>query len=369
MKYKYPVYQPSLKGNEKKYVNECLDSTWISSKGRFLKLFEDEFAKYINVKYATGVCNGTIALHLALVTLGIGSGDEVIVPTFTYISCANSVTYTGAAPVFVDSLPDTWQMDPDDIKKKITSKTKAIMAVHLYGHSCDIDSICSIAKENDLFLIEDCAEAFGSKYKNQNVGTFGDIATFSFFGNKTITTGEGGMVITNDETLFDRAVHFKGQGLAKYREYWHDVIGYNYRMTNICAAIGLAQLERADELIAKKRQIAKWYDENLKKLPVETHKKVGDVLHSYWMYNILVENPQIRDELREYLNKNGIETRPAFYPIHTMPIYSINFQKHSIAEDIALRAVNLPSYPDLEKDDLIEITTYIRNFYEKRNNL
>ena len=280
---KIPVYQPSLTGNEKKYVNECLDTNWISSKGKFVSLFEQSFAEYAKMKYAAAVCNGTVALHLALVALGIGPGDEVIVPTLTYIASVNSIAYTGATPVFVDSLSDTWQMDPDDVKRKITPKTKAIMAVHLYGHPCEMDLIASISKEYDLFLIEDCAEAFGSLYKGKHAGAFGDIATYSFFGNKTITTGEGGMVVTNDDTLYDRSLHFKGQGLAKYREYWHDVIGYNYRMTNVCAAIGLAQLEQADKFIDKKRKIAEWYKFGLKGLPVTVHPEVGDVKHSYWM--------------------------------------------------------------------------------------
>ncbi|MGZ8094795.1 MAG: DegT/DnrJ/EryC1/StrS family aminotransferase, partial [Methylosarcina sp.] len=232
MSFTIPIYQPSLSGNEKKYVNECLDSTWISSKGRFIPEFESKFAAYTDVRYATSVSNGTVALHLALVVLGIGPGDEVIVPTLTYISSVNAIAITGAIPVFVDSVADTWQMDPDDVRRKITSRTRAIMAVHLYGHPCDMDALVAIAKEHGLFLIEDCAEAFGSLYKGRHVGSFGDIATYSFFGNKTITTGEGGMVATNDETLYDRAVHFKGQGLAKHRQYWHDVIGYNYRMSN-----------------------------------------------------------------------------------------------------------------------------------------
>ena len=222
-----PVYQPFLNGNEKKYVNECLDTSWISSKGEFVSEFESQFAKYIGSNYAVSVCNGTVAIHLALLALGIGPGDEVIVPSLTYIASVNAITYTGAVPVFVDSLQDTWQMNPEDILKKITTKTRAIMVVHLYGHPCEMDEICSIAKKYDIYIIEDCAEAIGSKYKGQMVGSFGDIAAFSFFGNKTITTGEGGMVVTNDQTLHDRASHFKGQGLAKYREYWHDVIGYN----------------------------------------------------------------------------------------------------------------------------------------------
>jgi len=364
MKYKYPVYQPSLKGNEKKYVNECLDSTWISSKGKFIEKFEDKFTKYLNVQYATSVCNGTTALHLALITLGIGKGDEVIVPTFTYIASVNVITYTGATPVFVDSMRDTWQMDSEDVRRKITRKTKAIMPVHLYGYICDMDKICRIAKDNNLFIIEDAAESFGAKYKEKHSGTFGNIAAFSFFGNKTITTGEGGMIVTNDKTLFDRAVHFKGQGLAKYREYWHDVVGYNYRMTNICAAIGLAQLERTDEILIQKKRIVQWYNENLIDLPIEIQNESDDIVPSYWMYTILVDTPKVRDDLRKHLTENGIETRPTFYPIHTMPMYCDNYQKHPVAEDIAWRGINLPSYPDLENKDIVNISEIIYRYFK-----
>ena len=350
--YKIPVYQPSLTGNEKKYVNDCLDSNWISSKGKYVSLFEKEFAKYVDVKYATGVCNGTVALHLALIALGIGTGDEVIVPTLTYIASVNAIVYTGATPVFVDSLPDTWQIDPEEVRKSITPKTKAIMAVHLYGHPCEMSVLKEIADEHRLFLIEDCAEAIGSKYQGHHVGTFGDVATFSFYGNKTITTGEGGMVITNDKTIFDRVVHFKGQGLAKYREYWHDVIGYNYRMTNICAAIGLAQLEQIDKTLTKKRQIAELYQQLLHDTNFKVHPEVGDVFHSYWMVSILVSQANQRDTVREHLSEAGIETRPVFYPVHTMPMYSQKYQKHQVAEDIAWRGINLPSYPDLSSEQI-----------------
>lgn len=363
--YKIPVYQPSLTGNEKKYVNECLDTTWISSKGKFVSQFENEFAKYVNVKHATSVSNGTVAIHLALVALGIGEGDEVIVPTLTYIASVNCIAYTGATPVFVDSLNDTWQIDPEDIRKKITPKTKAIMPVHLYGQACDMDEIMKIAKEYNLYVIEDCAEAFGTLYKNKHVGTFGDISCFSFFGNKTITTGEGGMVVTNNETLYERAVHFKGQGLAKYREYWHDVIGYNYRMTNICAAIGLAQLEQADKFINKKIQIAQWYKEGLKSLPVNVHEEVEGTRHTYWMVSILVDDPADRDSLREYLANSGIETRPLFYPAHTMPMYSKQFKLYPSAENVSSRGMNLPSYPSLEKEDVELICKTISEYYNR----
>jgi len=311
--YTIPIYQPSLTGKEKEYVNDCLDSTWISSKGKYIQQFEERFAAYTGVKYAATVSNGTVAIHVALVALGIGPGDEVIVPTLTYIASVNAIAYTGATPVFVDSLESTWQMDPADVRKKITKNTKAILCVHLYGHPCEMNELTAISREFDVALVEDCAEAFGTLYEGVHVGGFGHVSTYSFFGNKTITTGEGGMVVTNDETIHDSVVHYKGQGLAKHRQYWHDVIGYNYRMTNICAAIGLAQLEQADSFIEKKRAVAAMYRERLGKLPVVFHEEVGNVRHSYWMCSILVKDNRLRDYVREYLDRNGVETRPLFY--------------------------------------------------------
>jgi perosamine synthetase len=361
---KIPIYKPHLNGNEKKYVNECLDSTWISSKGDFISKFENQFSQYIGVHHSTTVSNGTVALHLALLALGIGEGDEVIVPTLTYIASVNSIQYTNATPVFVDSLSSSWQMNPEDVKKKITNKTKAIMAVHLYGHPCDMDALQLICKENDLYLIEDCAEAIGTKYKGKHVGTFGDIATFSFFGNKTITTGEGGMVVTNDETLYDRCVHFKGQGLAKYRQYWHDVVGYNYRMTNICAAIGLAQLEQIDDFIFRKRSIADTYRAAFENTTLEFHKELPDVFNSYWMCSILVEKYEDRDKLRDFLLYKGIETRPLFYPVHTMPMYANKFQKHKIAENLGWRGINLPSFPSLTNQEQEEVINCIKDYFK-----
>ena len=363
MKYKYPVYRPQLKGNEKKYVMDCIDSTWISSKGKYVPLFEENFSNYIDVRHAASVCNGTVALHLALVALGIGKDDEVMVPTLTYISSVNSIVYTGATPVFVDSLKDTWQIDPADVEKKISSKTKAVMAVHIYGHPCEMNELVKICKKNDLFLIEDCAEAIGSLYEGKHVGTFGDISTFSFFGNKTITTGEGGMVVTNDETLHERAVHFKGQGLAMHRQYWHDVIGYNYRMTNICAALGCAQLENIEDTVEKKIKIAGWYKESLNSKYVSFHDQIGNVRHTYWMCSILVNRPGQRELLRKHLDDQGIETRPLFYPVHTMPMYAQKYQKHSVAEDLGWRGINLPSYPELTNEDVIYISRAVNAFF------
>lgn len=364
MEIKIPIYQPDLSGNEKKYVIDCLESTWISSKGKYINEFENSFSSYIGVKHAASVSNGTVALHVALVALGIGPGDEVIVPTLTYIASVNAIIYTGAIPVFVDSLPDTWQMDPVDVQNKITGKTKAIMAVHLYGHPCDMDALTAISKKNNVFLIEDCAEAIGSKYKGKHVGTFGDIATFSFFGNKTITTGEGGMVVTNDETLHDRVTHFKGQGLAKHRQYWHDVIGYNYRMTNICAAIGLAQMEQVNSFVKRKKEIAEIYNTAFKKTDIEFHQQHNDVIHSYWMCSILVPDASQRDKLRAHLDDHGIETRPLFYPVHTMPMYAGKFQRHQVAEGLGWRGINLPSYPGLTDGEIEIIIATIKAFYQ-----
>ncbi|MCX6214045.1 DegT/DnrJ/EryC1/StrS family aminotransferase [Spirosoma sp.] len=358
-----PVYQPSLIGNEKKYVLDCLDSSWISSKGKYIDLFEEGVAKYLGVNHAAAVCNGTVAIHLALLALGIGEGDEVIVPTLTYIASVNAITYTGATPVFIDSLADSWQMDPADLERKITKRTKAVLCVHLYGHPCDMDRIMPIAKEHDLFVVEDCAESFGSLYKGQHTGSFGDIATFSFYGNKTITTGEGGMVVMNDETLYDRCVHFKGQGLAKHRQYWHDVVGYNYRMTNICAAIGLAQLENIDVFLNQKKQIATWYKEGFEGTGLTFHEPVGDVYHSYWMCSVLVASAKDRDPLRDHLAKKGIETRPLFYPVHTMPMYSQKFARFKTAEDLGWRGMNLPSYPGLSKEDVEHVVDSVKSFF------
>ncbi|HOJ18057.1 MAG: DegT/DnrJ/EryC1/StrS aminotransferase family protein [Ignavibacteriales bacterium] len=364
MGYKVPIYQPSLSGNEKKYVNECLDSSWISSRGDFIGRFENEFIKYIGSNHAVSVSNGTVALHLALVTLGIGPGDEVIVPSFTYIASVSTICHAGATPVFVDSLYSSWQIDPAQIRKAITSKTRAIMVVHLYGQPCEMDEIVKIAKEFKLFVIEDCAEAFGSEYNGKRVGTFGDIACFSFYGNKTITTGEGGMVVTNDETLWDRAYHLRMHGLAKYREYWHDVLGFNYRMTNICAAIGLAQLEKADEKISAKRKLAQKFMEILKEYPVDFHKEVQGTFHTYWMISILVENRNVREKLREQLKSDSIETRPTFYPVHTMPMFSQKYQKLPVAEDIGWRGINLPSFPTISDEQLELIAASFRKFFK-----
>lgn len=357
-----PVYQPFLCGNEKRYVNECLDSSWISSRGEFIPKFEQAFAQRIGANHATSVCNGTVALHLALEALGIGPGDEVIVPTLTYIASVNTIAQTGAKPVFVDACADTWNLDIEDVKRKLTPATKAVMVVHLYGLPCNMDPITELCRDRKIRLIEDCAEAFGSLYKDRHVGTFGDIATFSFFGNKTITTGEGGMVVSADAAIHAKAMHLKAQGVDSRKEYWHDVLGYNYRMTNICAAIGLAQLEQADTILQKKRRIAQHYQTALADLPLGFHQETASCVHSYWMCSVSVERADLREPLRGHLKDLGIETRPVFYPAHIMPVFKEDLC-YPVAEKIAACSMNLPSWPGMTNDQMESVTSGIRSFF------
>lgn len=359
--YRIPVYQPWLCGNEERYVLDCLRSGWISSKGYYIAAFEERFAEFIGVRHAISVCNGTVALHVALAALGIGPGDEVIVPTFTYIAPVNAVVYCGATPIFVDADPHTWQLDPNDVYRRITPKTKAIIVVHLYGHPAEMSALTTLAREHGLFIVEDCAEAFGATYMGKHVGSFGDIATFSFYGNKTITTGEGGMVTTNDDMLAERVRRLKGQGLAPYREYWHDIIGYNYRMTNIAAAIGLAQLENAPLFLDRKRKIAQQYRHLLADTHLVFQHELPGVQHSWWMVSVLAPTAQERDLLRQVLAQHGVETRPTFYPVHTMPMYSQRYERHRVAESLGLRGINLPSYPSLNDEQIEEICIVLRN--------
>ena len=363
----YPVYIPFLTGRERALVNECFDSTWISSKGAFIEQFESKFADFVGVKNAATVANGTVALHVALDALGIGPGDEVLVPSLTYIASANAVAYTGAKPVFVESEPDYWQIDVEDAERKITDKTKAVMPVHLYGHPCDMNALCAMAKTHNLKIVEDCAEALGSTYDGRHVGFSGNVATFSFFGNKTITTGEGGMVVTNDDALHARIVKLKGQGLSGDREYWHDALGYNYRMTNICAAIGCAQIEGVDDVLRKKAMIAHWYKSELQDLPLSVHGQDQKVQHSYWLVSICTHAPGDRDPLRAHLRQNGIDTRPVFNPLHLMPMYAADNDASAfpIAQSIADRGISLPSYPALEEEDVAIICKQIKDYYSQ----
>lgn len=351
-----PVYRPDLSGNERRYVLECLDSTWISSKGRFIDEFEQAFAQYLGQNaMAASVCNGTVALHLALHVLGIGPGDEVIVPTFTYIASVNTIAQTGATPVFAECDPETWLLDPIDVKKRITRKTRGILPVHLYGNACDMDEICAIAKSQNLFIIEDCAESFGTTIHGQQTGTFGTIGTFSFFGNKTITTGEGGMVTTRNAELIKNLRITKGQGMAPDRRYWHDRLGFNYRMTNIEAAIGLAQIERLPDILSRKRRVGAVYRKKLWHLPVKFQYVRDGVESSEWLFTLLLPDAERREHIMEFLAQRHIETRPAFYCAHLMPMYRQNEGSFPVAEDISARGLSLPSYPDLTENDIDRI--------------
>ena len=319
-----PVAAPTLSGNERAYVLECLDSTWISSSGRFLDAFEAEFARFCGVSHAVAVNNGTTALHLALTALGIGPGDEVIVPDLTYIASANAVTYCGAKPVFVDCEPLTLNLDPDRLAARITSRTKAILPVHLYGHPAAMDRILDLAARHNLIVVEDAAEAHGATFRGRPVGSFGTCATFSFYGNKIITTGEGGMVVTDDDALAARLRLYRGQGVDPQRRYIHPVVGFNYRMTNIAAAIGLAQLERIDMILAARRQVADWYAERL--AGISSLRLLGAepwAVPVPWLVTVLLTEggANERDAVMATLLADGIDSRPVFYPMHEQPPY------------------------------------------------
>jgi perosamine synthetase len=359
-----PIYQPDIGSKEKAYVNQCLDSTWISSKGEFIERFQAGFAGYIGAPQALAVSNGTVALHLALATLGLGAGDEVIVPSLTYISPVNAIRYVGATPVFADSDPVTWQVNVDDVAARITPRTRAIIVVHLYGQACDMVALAALANSHSLLLIEDCAEALGTRIGGRHVGTFGDIATFSFFGNKTITTGEGGMVVARGAAHQKLALKLRGQGLADDREYWHDVVGFNFRMTNICAAIGLAQLERAEDFIARKRLLAEAYTRELQGLPLVLQAEVAGTTHSFWMCSLLTNAPEQRDPLRRALREQGIETRPFFHPVHTMPMYAQGQTGLTVAVDLGARGINLPSWPGLGEEGVQTVCAAIRGHFQ-----
>ncbi|MDY4210766.1 MAG: DegT/DnrJ/EryC1/StrS family aminotransferase [Treponema sp.] len=313
-----PVCTPLLGGNEIKYVTNAVSTGWISSSGSYVTAFEEAFAKYCGVKYAVAVCNGTVAIHLALSALGIGKGDEVIIPSFTMIATAFAVCYTGATPVFVDADKDTFNIDVTKIEEKITSKTKAIIPVHIFGNMCNMDEIERIAKKHNLFIVEDSAEAHGAEYKGKKSGSFSAIASFSFFANKNLTTGEGGMVVTNNEEYFKKCKYFKNMcfPVDAPRVYLHDDIGFNYRMSNLHAAIGLAQVEKADEYREMRINNANLYMRYLSDVPGITFQKdEPDSLNVHWM-NTIVIDPTIyghnKDELIAHLKANNIDTRLLF---------------------------------------------------------
>ena len=313
-----PVCEPFLNGNEVKYVTDAMMTGWISSSGKYVTEFEQSFADYCGMKHAVAVCNGTVAIHLALTALGIGEGDEVIIPSFTMIATAYAVCYVGAKPVFVDADKDTWNIDVTKIEEKITSKTKAIIPVHVFGNPCNMDEIVRIAQNHNLYIIEDAAEAHGAEYNEQKVGSFSHIGAFSFFANKNLTTGEGGMVVTNDDNLFTKCKYFKNMCFPVNgpRNYTHDDIGFNYRMSNLHAAIGLAQVEKANEYRKLRINNAKKYIELLKDCPgIIFQKDEPNALNVHWMNTIVVEPQKYghnKDELIGYLKKKGIDTRLLF---------------------------------------------------------
>lgn len=364
-----PIMQPLLNGNELAYLSDCIKTGWISSQGAYVKRFEKEFAEYCGAQYPVAVSNGTVALHLALAAFDIKAGDEVIVPDLTFAASINSIIYTGATPVIVDVDKTTWTISIADIEKNITPRTKAIMPVHLYGHPSHMDEIMAIAKKHNLLVIEDAAEAIGGKYRGKHVGSFGDAATFSFFGNKTITTGEGGMVFFKDKKAYEKAVVLRDHGMSKEKKYWHDFVGFNYRMTNLQAAIGCAQLERIDEFVEEKRKLAAFYNKILAEngnfiLPPQEPWAIN----GYWLYTaVLKENVGIsRDMLMEKMLKNGVEMRPAFYPLHQMPPYK-NYPTKSTFENsihISKQGVNFPSSVNITPDELQNIQHALGNIFD-----
>lgn len=349
------VSQPTLAGNERKYVLDCLDTNWISSNGKYIAKFEEAFARFCGVRHAVATNNGTTALHLALVALDLKPGDEVIVPTVTFIATANAVRYCGATPVFADVCADTLNIDPIEIVKKVGPRTRGIIPVHLYGHPADMEAINEIARKHGLWVLEDAAEAHGAEVHERRVGGLGRCAIFSFYGNKIVTTGEGGMVTTDDDDLAAKLRLFRGQGMDPNRRYWFPVVGYNYRMTNIEAAIGLAQIESVDQALADRKQIAKWYDDILGyhqgdiSLPVQ-HEWAK---HVYWMYNILLREggERRRERIMLQLDKAGIETRPTFFPMHVLPPYREDGD-FPIANLWAPRGISLPTHRDLTEIDV-----------------
>ncbi len=357
-----PVAEPSITQREINYVSSAIKSGWVSSLGYYIDKFENEFAKYIGVKYALTVSNGTAALHLALVSLGIKTGDEVIIPDLTFISTANAIAYTGAKPVFADIEKETWCIDYKSIERLINSKTKAIIPVHLYGHPANMAEINKIARKYKLLIIEDAAEAHGAEYNKVKVGGLGICGIFSFYGNKIITTGEGGMITTNNFNFYKKAKLLRDHAMSKKRRYWHTEIGYNYRMTNLQGALGLAQLERINGFISKKIQIFQWYKEALSRVTgIELNPEKIWAKSVYWMVCLILDKKSklSRNRLMLELKKRGIDSRPFFYPISKMPIYN-NEIINPVAYDISARGINLPSGVSLNKGDVRWIAATIK---------
>lgn len=365
-----PLCIPEIRGNEWKYVKDCLDTNWVSSVGSYVDKFEKDFATYVGAKDAVVTMNGTSALELALRTLGIGQGDEVIVSSMTFISPVNTIRYVGAEPVFVDVCRDSFVMDASKVEELITSKTKAIMPVHIYGHAVDMDVLMEVAKKHNLYIIEDATEALGSEYKGQKLGTLGDMGCFSFNGNKLITTGAGGMMVTNNDDYAHRAKYLSTQTKTTLDNgaFYHEEVGYNFRMPNLLAAMGVAQLEMVPEFVEIKRKNAKLYNElfvDVKGITPVIERE--DTINCYWLYSILVEDEfgVSRDEFLKELNKNGVQARPFFMPVHEMPPYKeCRHGDMTVTNEISSKGVNLPSSVSLTQDEVRMICKTIKKIKE-----
>ena len=367
------VNEPVFEGRESEFLSQCIKTGWISSEGPFVKEFEDKFARFCGVKYGVACSNGTNALHLGLLSLGIRKGDEVIIPDFTMIATAYAVIYIGAKPVLVDAEPRTWNIDPAQVEAKVSGKTKAILPVHIYGHPVKMDALWGIARARKLYVLEDAAEAHGAEYKGIKAGALGDAAAFSFYANKIVTTGEGGMVVTDNAKIAEKSRYLRNMAFQKRIRYLHKDIGYNYRMTNLQAAVGLAQVLRIDKLIARKRKIAALYNERLKGIdgltaPVE-EKWAKNV---YWMYSILIDKKALgisRDKFKEELLKEGIETRSFFVPMHKQPVFRkmglFLGERYPVSEDISKRGLYLPSGLNLDREKIDFICEKIKRIKQK----
>ena len=355
-----PVNRPVLDGNEQRYLAECIETGWISSEGRFVKALESGFAQFMGCQHGIAVCNGSLAIDLALAALKIGPGDEVIIPSFTIISCAAAVVRAGAVPVVVDCTSDTWNLDPAALAAKVTARTKAIMPVHIYGLPVDMDPVIEIARRHGLFIVEDAAEQHGQTYKGRKVGALGDIATVSFYPNKHVTTGEGGMVLTNDAALAERCRALRNLSFDAERRYIHEELGWNMRMSNLQAAVGLAQLERVQEALQKKRQLGAWYQALLRghpalQLPLERTPYAENI---YWVFGVVLDDsvPFDAREAIARLRARGVDARHFFWPMHEQPALRKlgYFAKESCpnAERIARRGFFLPSGIGTTRDEV-----------------
>lgn len=360
-----PVAEPDLQGNELDYLTKCIRDGWISSQGPFVNKFENDFAKYIGVPHAIATSSGTTALHLALAAIGVGPGDEVIVPDLTFAASANAIIYCGARPVFADVELETWNLCPASLSQKITSRTKAILVVHLYGQPAAMNEILAIANRYSLSIVEDGAEALGASYNGRQVGSFGQSAAFSFFGNKLITTGEGGMMVARTEDVATKARILRDHGMNPSKRYWHDVIGFNYRMTNLQAAIGLAQLERITQFIDRKNEIQRKYNEVITELiGIVLAKKRPFIRDICWLYSFLTDpsiNKISRDEIIGFLAEAGIEARPVFYPLHRMAPYHsyTSGQEFPNADWLSDNGLSLPSSVGITDEEISYICDII----------